>query len=109
MTNVHIHLYGNFLRKERDKVFKNANFESLELFSKFGGAMLGLLMLVWIIALLTPKAAKLIDRIIGKKPHPNPERVEDNNISENNCRVYSIFEDRPTNAENTSTEKNDTI
>lgn len=85
-------------------MFKNANSESLELFAKFGGAMLGLLMLVWVIALLTPKAAKLIDRIAGRKPDPNPERVGDNNISENEHQVYSIFEDRPTGAE-----KNDTI
>lgn len=71
----------------------NIDFESLALFGKLGGGMLGLLLLVWIIALLTPKAAALIDRIAGKKP--SPERVQDNITSENDYKVYSIFEDRP--------------
>ena len=76
----------------------NINYESLALFGKFGGAMLGLLLLVWLIAILTPKAAKLIDRLAGK---PRPERVQDNIDTENNesvpenYKVYSIFEDRP--------------
>ena len=76
----------------------NINYESLALFGKFGGAMLGLLLLVWLIAILTPKAAKLIDRLAGK---PRPARVQDNIDTENNesvpenYKVYSIFEDRP--------------
>ena len=74
------------------------NYESLALFGKFGGAMLGLLMLVWLIAVLTPKAANLIDKLAGK---PRPARVQDNIDTENNesvpenYKVYSIFEDRP--------------
>ena len=71
----------------------NIDYESLALFGKFGGAMLGLLLIVWIIALLTPKAAKLVDKISGKKGIP--ERVQDNKISENEYKVYSVFEDRP--------------
>lgn len=67
------------------------NYESLALFGKFGGAMLGLLLLVWLIAILTPKAAKLIDRLAGK---PRPERVEDN-IKPEEYEVHSIFEDVP--------------
>ena len=69
------------------------DYESLALFGKFGGGMLGLLLLVWIIAVLTPKAAALIDRLAGKKP--SPERVQDSIDSENDYKVYSIFEDRP--------------
>ena len=65
---------------------------------KFGGAMLGLLLLVWLIALLTPKAAGLIDKLAGKKP--SPERVQDSIDSENDYKVYSIFEDRPKGAAN---------
>ena len=71
----------------------SVNYESLALFGKFGGGMLGLLLLVWIIAVLTPKAAALIDRLAGKKP--SPERVQDSTPSENDYKVYSIFEDRP--------------
>lgn len=74
------------------------DYETLAVFGKFGGVMLGLLLLVWLIAVLTPKAAKLIDRLAGK---PRPERVQDNIDKENNesspenYKVYSIFEDRP--------------
>lgn len=104
----------------------NINYESLALFAKFGGAMLGLLLIVWIIALLTPKAAKLIDKLGGKIPpeggekNIKPEQAEpaplspptsDNGSSEHteppqggsekiidpkNYKVYSFFEDRPT-------------
>lgn len=78
--------------KGASAMFAKINYESLALFAKFGGAMLGLLLIVWLIALLTPKAAKLIDKIAGK---PRPERVEDNIVNEENYKVYSIFEDRP--------------
>ncbi len=77
-------------------MFAEINYESLALFGKFGDAMLGLLLIVWLIALLTPKAAKLIDRLLHRKSggEPNPARVEDS-INEENYKVYSIFEDRP--------------
>ena len=68
----------------------------IETLLKFGGMMLGLLLIVWLIALLTPKAAGLIDKL--KKP--SPERVQDNITSENEYKVYSIFEDRPKGAVN---------
>lgn len=79
------------------------DYESLALFGKFGGTMLGLLLLVWLIAILTPKAAKLIDRLAGK---PRPARVQDNIDKENNesrsenYKAYSFFEDRPDGAKN---------
>ena len=78
----------------------NINYESLALFGKFGGAMLGLLLLVWLIAILTPKAAKLIDRLAGK---PRPERVQDN-IKPEEYEVHSFFEDVPLKKQET---KND--
>ena len=53
--------------------------------------MLGLLLLVWLIAILTPKAARLIDKLLGK---PRPERVQDN-IKPENYEVHSFFEDVP--------------
>ncbi|MDE6132502.1 MAG: hypothetical protein K2G04_03880 [Oscillospiraceae bacterium] len=70
------------------------DYESLALFGKFGGAMLGLLLLVWLIAVLTPKAAKLIDRLAGKPPKERPERVQDN-IKPEEYEVHSFFEDVP--------------
>lgn len=72
-------------------MYAEVNYESLALFGKFGGAMLGLLLLVWLIAVLTPKAAKLIDRLAGK---PRPERVQDN-IKPEEYEVHSFFEDVP--------------
>lgn len=92
----------------------NINYESLALFGKFGGAMLGLLLIVWVIAILTPKAAKLIDKISGKQAEPAPlslptpdnvssEHTEppqggsEKTINSENYKVYSFFEDRPKN------------
>lgn len=78
----------------------NINYESLAMFGKFGGVMLSLLLLVWLIAILTPKAAKLIDRLRGK---PRPERVQDN-IKPEEYEVHSFFEDVPLKKQET---KND--
>lgn len=92
------------------------DYESLALFGKFGGAMLGLLLLVWLIAVLTPKAAKLIDRLSGKQAEPaplspptsdngSPEHTKppqggsEKTINSENYKVYSFFEDRPKNDE----------
>ena len=72
------------------------NYESLAIYTKFGGAMLGILMLVWVIALLTPKLAKVIDKLMGKPADPSPERVQE--VNEDNYKVYSLFEDRPDGA-----------
>jgi len=89
-------------------MFAKINYEALALFGKFGGAMLGLLLIVWLIALLTPKAAKLIDRLTHKKSggEPYPARVEDNIVNEENYKVYSIFEDRPNDAVNGTVKNN---
>lgn len=75
-------------------MFAEINYEALALFGKFGGAMLGLLLLVWLIAILTPKAAALIDRLSGKPPKERPERVQDN-IKPEEYEVHSFFEDVP--------------
>jgi len=72
------------------------NYESLAIYTKFGGAMLGILMLVWVIALITPKLAKVIDKLMGKPADPSPERVQE--VNEDNYKVYSLFEDRPDGA-----------
>lgn len=73
------------------------NYESLAIYGKFGAAMLGILMLVWVIALITPKLAKVIDKLMGKPADPSPERVQEE-INEDNYKVYSLFEDRPDGA-----------
>ncbi|MBQ8175477.1 MAG: hypothetical protein IJ035_00380 [Oscillospiraceae bacterium] len=68
------------------------NYEALEVYGKFGGAMLGILLLVWLIAILTPKLAKIIDKLMGKPADPSPERVQEE-INEDNYKVISLFED----------------
>lgn len=67
------------------------NMSSLELMIKFALIMLGLLLLVFVIAVLTPKLAKLIDKIAGKeeKPSLSPEEaavrsIYDGDIPEEN-------------------------
>lgn len=51
----------------------NINFDTLWMMLKFAGMMLGILMLVFVIAAVTPKLAKLFD----KRSKPSPARVED--------------------------------
>lgn len=67
------------------------NMTSLKLMTKFALIMLGLLLLVFVIAVLTPKLAKLIDKIGGKeeKPSLSPEEaavksIYDGDIPEEN-------------------------
>ena len=68
------------------------NMTSLELMIKFALIMVGLLLLVFIIAVLTPKLAKLVDKIAGKenKPPLSPEEaavrsIYDGDIPEENA------------------------
>lgn len=67
------------------------NTDALKLMTKFALIMLGLLLLVFVIAVLTPKLAKLIDKIAGKeeKPSLSPEEaavrsIYDGDIPEEN-------------------------
>lgn len=73
-------------------MLNNINYESLVFYGKFGGAMLGILLLVWLIAALTPKLAKIVDKIMGKPSDPSPERVQEE-INNDNYKVISLFED----------------
>lgn len=67
------------------------NTDALKLMTKFALIMLGLLLLVFVIAVLTPKLAKLVDKIAGKedKPSLSPEEaavrsIYDGDIPEEN-------------------------
>lgn len=67
------------------------NTDALKLMTKFALIMVGLLLLVFVIAVLTPKLAKLIDKIAGKeeKPSLSPEEatvrsIYDGDIPEEN-------------------------
>jgi hypothetical protein len=59
----------------------NLNRDTLFLMLKFGGGMLLILLLVWGIAVITPKLAKIIDRIFGLKPK------EEQQVSPENYKV----------------------
>ena len=75
------------------------NMTSLELMIKFALIMLGLLLAVFVIAVLTPKLAKLIDKIAGKeeKPHLSPEETAVRSIYDGD-----IPEENTDNSENNS-------
>ena len=60
------------------------NMTSLKLMTKFALIMVGLLLLVFIIAVLTPKLAKLIDKIAGKEEKPR--------LSSEEAAVRSIYD-----------------
>lgn len=67
------------------------NTDALKLMIKFALIMLGFLLLVFVIAVLTPKLAKLVDKIAGKedKPSLSPEEaavrsIYDGDIPEEN-------------------------
>ncbi len=91
------------------------NRETFELMIKFAGAMLGLLMLVFVLAVVTPKLAKVVDRLLGRididngNP-PSPERVEGENegstAAEKEYKVYDIYEGNPSE-ENENIDKKD--
>lgn len=94
------------------------NSETFSLMLKFGGAMIGLLLLVWLVAVGTPYAAKFIDKTLGKakidqgdKAVPDPERVQDdenkNDDAPSEYRVYDIYEGTPSDGKNENTDKKD--
>lgn len=60
------------------------NMTSLKLMIKFALIMVGLLLLVFVIAVLTPKLAKLIDKIAGKE--------EKTSLSPEEAAVRSIYD-----------------
>ena len=89
------------------------NKETFELMTAFGGAMLGLLLVIWLLAFATPHMAKFVDKLLGRKEEksgkgdaPIPERVEGelngSTQAEREYKVYDIYEGTP--SENTSEE-----
>lgn len=65
--------------------------EDVFLYLKFAGGMLGIMLLVYLLAVLTPKAAAFVDKKILKKGDaPGPERVEEY-VDEEAYSVKSVF------------------
>ena len=87
------------------------NKDTFDLMLKLALAMIGILLIIWLLAVATPKLAKLVDKLLGRakidqgaSSVPSPERVRDNNASEGEYRVYDIYEGAPPDE---NTQKND--
>ena len=75
--------------------------ESVLMMARFGGYALIILLVVFVIAVLTPKLAKLVDKIAAKGK--SPARVEDNNFPD----VKGIYDgDSPSDKEEEKTNEN---
>lgn len=75
--------------------------ESVLMMLRFGGYALIILLVVFVIAVLTPKLAAFIDKIAAKGK--NPERVEGNNFPD----VKGIYDgDSPSDKEEEKTNEN---
>ncbi len=68
------------------------NYESLELMTKYGLAMLGILFIIFLIAVATPHLAKLFKK--------NPERVDKNNDGVHDIYDVEVFPENEKNDEN---------
>lgn len=87
------------------------NKDTFDLMLKLALAMIGILLIIWLLAVATPKLAKLVDKLLGRvkidqgaSSVPSPERVRDNNVYEGEYRVYDIYEGTPPDE---NTQKND--
>lgn len=86
------------------------NGETFALMIKFAGAMVGVLLLIWLIAVGTPYVARFIDKHFGKinidqgaSSVPDPARVEGENggsAETGEYKVYDIYEGTPSENEN---------
>lgn len=71
------------------------NPETFNIMIKLAFGMIGILLLIWLMAVLTPKAAKLVDKILGKT---NINRG-DSSVPLENGETYTvkdIYEGSPT-------------
>ena len=76
--------------------------ESVLMMARFGGYALLIILVVFVIAVLTPKLAKLVDKIAAKGK--SPARVEDNNFPD----VKGIYDgDSPSDKEEEKNENGD--
>lgn len=94
------------------------NKDTFELMVKFGLAMMGILLIIWLLAAGTPLLAKLVDKLLGRvkidqgaSSVPIPERVQGENENgstdaEREYKVYDIYEGTPS-VENENNDKKD--
>ncbi len=71
-------------------VLLEINYESLSLMLKFAFAMIGLLLLIWLLAVITPKLAKVIDRMFGRvKIDKGTDTMP---VSDDGKEVYKVYD-----------------
>lgn len=74
---------------------------------KLALGMIGILLLIWLIAVFTPKLAKFIDKVFGKaKIDPGPSSITLENGEK--YTVKSVFEGEKTDEPTENTPKNET-
>lgn len=73
------------------------NYDSLWMMVKFAAIMLGLLLLVFVLAVLTPRIAKIADKLFAKNKKTPPERV-DSFTAENSAEIKGIYDAQTTEA-----------
>lgn len=92
------------------------NKETFDLMLTFGLAMMGVLMVIWLLAFATPHIAKFTDKLLGRKTEhsgtgaaPVPERVEGelkgSSQAEREYKVYDIYEGTPSETNENSDKK----
>lgn len=74
---------------------------------KLALGMIGILLLIWLIAVFTPKLAKFVDKVFGKtKIDPGPSSITLENGEK--YTVRSVFEGEKTDEPTEKTEKSET-
>ena len=83
------------------------NKETFDLMLKLALGMIGILLLIWLIAVFTPKLAKFVDKVFGKaKIDPGPSSITLENGEK--YTVKSVFEGEKADEPAENTEKNET-
>lgn len=83
------------------------NKDTFDLMLKLALGMIGILLLIWLIAVFTPKLAKFIDKVFGKaKIDPGPSSITLENGEK--YTVKSVFEGEKTDEPTENTPKNET-
>lgn len=83
------------------------NKDTFDLMLKLALGMIGILLLIWLIAVFTPRLAKFIDKVFGKaKIDPGPSSITLENGEK--YTVKSVFEGEKTDEPTENTPKNET-
>ncbi len=68
----------------------NINYDTLSIMMKYGLIMTGILLLVFLLAAVTPKLAKFADKILGRVKNPLTADNKDESVPFN--EVHSVYD-----------------